>query len=146
MDPYPGPDYVVPLGLAATARAGRDLTIVTWGATVQRSLVAAEELAAEGVEPEVIDLRCLAPWDTGAVAASVARTARCLVVHEDIVTSGFGAEVAAFVAAECFGDLDAPVRRVGAQNTWVGYDPGLEGATLPQAAGIAAAARDLAAY
>jgi 2-oxoisovalerate dehydrogenase E1 component len=146
MDPYPRPDYVVPPGLAATARAGRDLTIVTWGATVQRSLVAAEELAAEGVEPEVIDLRCLAPWDAGAVAASVARTARCLVVHEDTVTSGFGAEVAAFVAAECFGDLDAPVRRVGALDTWVGYDPGLEGATLPQTADITAAARDLAAY
>ncbi|MGP8162919.1 MAG: thiamine pyrophosphate-dependent enzyme [Acidimicrobiales bacterium] len=146
MDPFPGPGYVLPLGRATTARAGRDLSVVTWGATVQLSLDAAEQLAAEGVELEVIDLRTLAPWDKDAVAASVARTARCLVVHEDVVTSGFGAEVAAFVAAECFADLDAPVRRVAAQDAWVGYDPGLERAVLPQTADIVAAARALTAY
>jgi 2-oxoisovalerate dehydrogenase E1 component len=146
MDPYPGPDYVLPLARAATARAGGDLSVVTWGATVQLSLEAASELAAEGIELEVIDLRTLAPWDQAAVATSVARTGRCLVVHEDVLTSGFGAEVAAFVAAECFGDLDAPVRRVAAKDAWVGYDPGLEQAILPQTADIVVAARALTAY
>ena len=145
-DPYPEPDYVLPLARAATVRAGGDVSVVTWGATVQLSLEAASELAAEGIELEVIDLRTLAPWDQEAVATSVARTGRCLVVHEDVVTSGFGAEVAAFVAAECFGDLDAPVRRVAAKDAWVAYDPGLEGAVLPQTADIVTAARDLAAY
>jgi 2-oxoisovalerate dehydrogenase E1 component len=145
-DPYPEPNYVVPPGRAATVRAGRDLTVVTWGATVQRSLLAAQELAIEGVDAEVIDLRTLAPWDQEAVATSVARTGRCLVVHEDVLTSGFGAEVVAFVAAECFGDLDAPVRRVAAKDAWVAYDPGLEKAILPQTADIVTAARALTAY
>jgi 2-oxoisovalerate dehydrogenase E1 component len=145
-DPYPGPDYVVPPGRAATVRPGRDLTVVTWGATVQRSLLAAQELAIEGLDVEVIDLRTLAPWDRETVAASVDRTGRCLVVHEDVLTSGFGAEVVAFVAATSFAQLDAPVRRVGAKDAWVGYDPGLEGAVLPQTADIVTAARDLAAY
>ncbi len=145
-DPYPGPDYVLPLGRAATVRIGHDLSIVTWGATVRRSLLAADQLAAEGIEPEVIDLRTLAPWDQEAVAASVRHTSRCLVVHEDVLTSGFGAEIAAFVAAECFGDLDAPVGRVGAKDAWIGYDAGLEGAVLPQTADITAAARRLVAY
>ncbi|MGD0743002.1 MAG: thiamine pyrophosphate-dependent enzyme [Acidimicrobiales bacterium] len=146
MDPFPGPEYVLPPGRANIARAGSSPSIVTWGATVQLSLLAAEQLAAEGIEAEVIDLRTLAPWDKDAVAASVARTGRCLVVHEDVLTSGFGAEIAAFVAAECFGDLDAPVRRVAAQDAWVGYDPGVERAILPQTADIVAAARALATY
>ncbi|HXZ83004.1 MAG TPA: thiamine pyrophosphate-dependent enzyme [Acidimicrobiales bacterium] len=146
MDPFPGSGYVVPPGVAATARAGRDLSLVTWGATVELSLAAAEQLATEGLELEVIDLRTLAPWDKEAVADSVARTARCLVVHEDVLTSGFGAEIAAFVASECFGDLDAPVRRVAARDAWVGYDPGLERAILPQVDDIVGAARLLATY
>jgi 2-oxoisovalerate dehydrogenase E1 component len=145
-DPYPPPEFVVPIGKAATRRPGDDLTIVTWGATVQRSLVAAERLAEDGIGAEVIDLRSLAPYDHEAIAESIGKTSRCLVVHEDVVTSGFGAEVAAFVAAECFQDLDAPVRRYGALDTWVGYEPGLERAVLPQADGIAAAARELVAY
>ncbi|MCU1489602.1 MAG: bfmBAB [Acidimicrobiaceae bacterium] len=146
MDPYPGEEWVLPFGKAATVRPGEDLTIVTWGATVRRSLVAAEELSAEGIEVEVIDLRTLAPWDREAVAESVGRTARLLVVHEDVITSGFGAEVAAFAADECFADLDAPVRRLAAPDLWVAYEPTLERATLPQVAGIAEAARSLAHY
>ena len=145
-DPFPPPDYVIPIGKAATRRAGDDLTIITWGATVQRSLVAAERLAEQGVEIEVIDLRTLSPYDHEAIAESVKKTGRCLVVHEDVITSGFGAEVAAFVASDCFEDLDAPVRRHAAPDTWVGYEPGLERAVLPQPDGIAAAARELAAY
>jgi 2-oxoisovalerate dehydrogenase E1 component len=146
MDPYPGPEYVIPLGKAATVRPGEDLTIVSWGATVHRSVLAATELAAEGIEAEVIDLRTLAPWDTEAVIASVSRTARLLVVHEDVITGGFGAEIAAVIADECFDRLDAPVRRYGALDTWVAYDQGLEAAALPQVEGILNAARALAQY
>ncbi|HLI14532.1 MAG TPA: dehydrogenase E1 component subunit alpha/beta [Acidimicrobiales bacterium] len=146
MDPFPPPDYVVPLGRADLVRAGRDLTIVTWGATVQRSLLAAQRVAEAGVEVEILDLRSLAPWDREAVATSLERTGRLLVVHEDVLTSGFGAEVAAFAADECFAYLDAPVRRCAAKDVWVGYEPNLLGATLPQVSDIAQAALELAAY
>jgi 2-oxoisovalerate dehydrogenase E1 component len=145
-DPYPPPEYVLPIGKAAIRRAGDDLTVVTWGATVQRSLIAAEKLAEEGTEIEVIDLRTLSPYDHETIATSIAKTGRCLVVHEDVITAGFGAEIAAFAASECFESLDAPVRRCAAPDTWVGYELGLERAVLPQADGIAAAARDLVAF
>jgi len=146
MDPFPDPGYVVPLGCADTIRRGDDLTIVTWGAMVHRSVLAAEALAEEGLSVEILDLRTLAPWDKAAVAASVRRTSRLLVVHEDVLTSGFGAEVAAFAADECFADLDAPVRRVAAADTWVPYDPTLEKAVLPQVDDIVDAARAVAKY
>lgn len=145
-DPLTPADYLIPLGKAATVRPGDDLTIVTWGATVHKSLEAAEELAGEGLSVEVIDLRSLVPWDKEAVAESVARTSRLLVVHEDVLTSGFGAEVAAWAGEACFADLDAPISRVGAADTWVAYEPTLERAILPQTEGIAAAARALIAY
>ncbi|MGA3354011.1 MAG: dehydrogenase E1 component subunit alpha/beta [Acidimicrobiales bacterium] len=145
-DPITPPDYLIPLGSASTVRQGRDLTIVTWGATVQKSLEAAGQLDAEGMSVEVIDLRSLIPWDKEAVAASVARTSRLLVVHEDVLTSGFGAEVAAWVGEACFSDLDAPISRVGATDTFVAYEPTLERAILPQTDGIASAARKLLAY
>jgi 2-oxoisovalerate dehydrogenase E1 component len=127
------------------ARAGRDLTIVTWGATVQKSLVAAAELEAEGVSTEVIDLRTIAPWDRELVAESVERTGRLLVVHEDTLTAGFGGEVAAWVAENCFWALDAPVTRVAAADTFVAYEPSLEKAILPQVEDITTAARALVA-
>ncbi len=146
MDPMPPPDYVLPFGLAACVRPGDHVTIVTWGAMVQRCLLAAASLAEEGIEAEVLDLRTLAPWDKEAVAASVRRTGRCLVAHEDVLTGGFGGEIAAFVADECFADLDAPVRRVGALDTWVGYDPVLERASLPSKDDVIAAARGLTSY
>jgi len=146
MDPFPQPEYVVPVGKAATVRRGEDLTIVTWGAMVQRCGLAAEQLAAEGIEAEIVDLRTLAPWDREAVLTSVHRTSRLLVVHEDVLTSGFGAEVAAVAADECFDALDAPVRRIGALDTWVPYEPTLEAAVLPQTDEIVAAARALAEY
>ena len=145
-DPYPGPDFRIPLGKADFAKRGDDLTIVTYGATVERSRQAAALLADDGATVEIIDLRCLIPWDKELVAESVAKTSRVLVVHEDIRTAGFGAEVAAWVAENCFDDLDAPVGRVGAQDCHVGYEPTLEQAILPQAADIANAARDLLAY
>jgi len=145
-DPITPSDYLIPLGKASTVRKGQDLTIVTWGATVQKSLEAAEQLASEAMNVEVIDLRSLIPWDKEAVSASVARTSRLLVVHEDVLTSGFGAEVAAWAGEACFGDLDAPISRVGATDTFVAYEPTLERVILPQTQGIVAAARALLSY
>ena len=144
-DPYPEPGWRLPFGQGRVLRPGRDLTIVTWGATVQKSLVAAERLAAEAVEVEVVDLRTVAPWDHELVARSVTATSRLLVVHEDTLTAGFGAEVAAWTAEHCFWALDAPVTRVAAADTFVAYEPTLEEAILPQVSDITAAARSLAA-
>ena len=143
-DPVPRPGWVLPFGRGTVALAGRDLTIVTWGATVQKSLVAAEQLAAEGCSVEVVDLRTIAPWDHDIVGESVQRTGRLVVVHEDTLTAGFGAEVAAWVAEHCFWALDAPVTRVGAVDTFVAYEPSLEHAILPQVDDIVAAARAMA--
>jgi 2-oxoisovalerate dehydrogenase E1 component len=147
VEPYPGPDHIVPFGRGVVRRPGDDLTIVTWGATVEKSLQAAARLAeAEGIEIEVVDLRTIAPWDHEIVAESLATTHRLLVVHEDVLTGGFGAEVAAWAGEHCFEELDAPVRRIGALDTHVAYEPSLEQAILPQVADITAAALDLAAY
>ncbi|MBO0732107.1 MAG: dehydrogenase E1 component subunit alpha/beta, partial [Acidimicrobiaceae bacterium] len=138
--PFPGPAFRVPFGRARIARDGDDLTIVTWGATVEKSLQAATRLAEAGASVQVVDLRSLLPWDQDLVAEQVARTSRLLVVHEDTLTAGFGAEVAAWAGQHCFGDLDAPVARIGAKDTWVAYEPTLEHAILPQVEDIAAAA------
>ncbi len=113
-DPFPDAGFVIPFGQGDVRRQGDDLTIVTWGATVEKSLQAAARAASHlGVETEVIDLRTIAPWDHELVADSLSATHRLLVVHEDILTAGFGAEVAAWAGEHCFGDLDAPVARVG---------------------------------
>jgi 2-oxoisovalerate dehydrogenase E1 component len=141
-EPFPGPDYVVPFGKGRYVTRGSDLTIVTWGATVERSRLAAERLAeTDGASIEVVDLRTLVPWDEEMVGESVGHTARLLVVHEDVVRAGFGAEISAWVADELFWRLDAPVGRVGAQECHVAYAPELETAILPQVDDIAAAAR-----
>jgi 2-oxoisovalerate dehydrogenase E1 component len=147
VDPFPPPDYVVPFGRGDVRRPGDDCTIVTWGATVEKCLRAAEKVAsAEGYEIEVVDLRTIVPWDRELVAASVARTHRLLVVHEDVLTAGFGGEVAAWAAEHCFTDLDAPIRRVAALDTHVAYEPTLEEAILPQVDDIAAAVTDLCGF
>jgi len=144
---YPGPDFMIPFGKARTVRPGTAATIVTYGATVFRSAVAAARLSEEdGREAEILDLRSLAPYDFAAVAESVKRTNRLLVVHEDWQTHGFGAEIAARAADELFAWLDAPVRRVAAKDTFCGYAPQLEDATLPQSDDILAALRSLIAY
>jgi 2-oxoisovalerate dehydrogenase E1 component len=147
VDPYPPSDYVIPFGHGAIRRPGDDLTIVSWGATVEKSLQAAARAAEQdGIEVEVIDLRTISPWDRDIVAASLAHTNRLIVVHEDVLTAGFGGEVAAWVAEHCFTDLDAPVRRIAALDTHVAYEPNLEHAVLPQIDDIYAAIVDLAGF
>ncbi|OWY62783.1 dehydrogenase, partial [cyanobacterium TDX16] len=143
---YPAAEHRVPFGRGAVRRPGTHLTVVTWGATVQRSLEAADQLAEGGVQLEVLDLRSISPWDQELVGESVRRTGRALVVHEDVRSGGWGGEVAAWIADELFEHLDAPVRRVAALDCHVPYEPTLERAVLPQVEGIAAAARDLATY
>jgi 2-oxoisovalerate dehydrogenase E1 component len=146
-DPYPGTAHIVPFGRAARRREGRDLTIVTWGATVQKSLEAADRLLTEvDIDVEVIDLRTIIPYDRDAIVTSVRKTHRLLVVHEDILTCGFGAEIAAWAGDELFPVLDAPVRRVGALDIHVPYEPLLERTVLPQTDDIVAAAAALADY
>ncbi len=144
---YPGPEYMVPFGKAATVREGRDLTVITYGATVVRSLQAAKRLAdTGGGDVEVIDLRSLAPYDWEAVSASVRKTGRALVVHEDCLSFGYGAEIAARIADELFLELDAPVRRLAGKDTFVAYAPVLEDVILPQVETILAAMKQLLAY
>jgi 2-oxoisovalerate dehydrogenase E1 component len=144
-DPMPPPEWMLPFGKGTYVTRGSRVTVVTWGATVRRAMVAAAELGADaGVE--IIDLRTIAPWDREIVAQSVKRTSRVLVVHEDTLTCGFGAEIAAFVADECFEHLDAPVWRLAATDTQVAYEPGLENAILPQVADIKRDLEALLAY
>ncbi len=136
---YPGPEYTIPLGRARLHREGSDCTIVTYGATLRRSELAARELEKEGYDVEILDLRSLSPWDHEAVAESVKKTNRCLVVYEDNLSFGFGAEVAAWIADELFEWLDAPVVRVAAKDTPVAYQPDSENFILPQVEDVAAA-------
>jgi 2-oxoisovalerate dehydrogenase E1 component len=130
---YPGPDFAIPFGTANTVLAGKDLTIVTYGATVPRALKAAQRAKAElRLDVEVIDLRTLSPYDWEAIAVSVKKTSRVIVAHEDMLSWGYGAEIAARIADELFEDLDAPVKRVAGMNTFVAYQPVLEDEILPQ--------------
>ncbi len=140
-DPMPPAGWMLPFGKGAYATRGDRCTVVTWGATVHRAMLAAAQLGDDpGVE--IIDLRTIAPWDRDIVAESVRKTGRVLVLHEDTLTSGFGAEIAAFVADACFEHLDAPVWRLAATDTYIAYEPTLENAILPQVEDIT---RDLAA-
>jgi 2-oxoisovalerate dehydrogenase E1 component len=125
---YPGDDYVLPFGRARVVREGSDLTVVSWGAMVHRCAAAA---TAFGDQVELIDLRTIAPWDRECVLASVRKTHRCLVVHEDNVTAGFGAEIAAALASEAFWFLDAPIERVAPRDVPMPYHPDLLDAVLP---------------
>jgi 2-oxoisovalerate dehydrogenase E1 component beta subunit len=142
----PEEDYIVPIGKARTAREGRDLSIITFGAQVLNALDAAEELEKEGLDVEVIDLRTIAPMDKEAVLASVKKTSRVLILHEASRTGGVGGEIAATIAEDAFEWLDAPVVRVAAIDTPVPYSPPLEEYHLPQLKDVLEAARKLAAY
>lgn len=139
--PVPDGEHVVPFGKAAVPRAGRDVTIVSWSAAVHDALAAAGQLAAEGIEAEVIDLRTLWPWDQDRVLDSVSRTGRCVVVHEAVKAAGFGAEVAATVAESLHDRLRAPVRRLGGPRVPVAYSRPLEDAYRVTPAMIADACR-----
>ncbi len=140
--PYPGKEYMIPFGKARIAREGSDVSIITYGALVERSLRAAKRLSDDGIEAEVIDLRTIQPYDWEAIATSVKKTSRVVVAYEDNRSWGWGAEVAARLADECFSDLDAPVKRVGALDTFVAYNPDLEDVILPQIDDIRDAALD----
>ena len=144
--PVPEGDDIVPIGVAATRREGSDITLLTYGAMVAPSLDAAERLAKEGVEVEVIDLRTLWPFDKDAILRSVERTSRALVVHEDVKTLGLGAELSAVIVEERFAYLDAPVMRVTYPDTHCPFSHVLEQVNLPNAGTIAEALRTLAAY
>jgi 2-oxoisovalerate dehydrogenase E1 component len=145
--PYPGPDYMIPFGKAKVVHPGTDLTVITYGAVVPRALQAAQKLEREhGVKVELIDLRCLNPFDWETIAASVAKTNRALVAYEDTLSWGYGAEIAARIGDQLFDQLDAPVRRVAAADTFVAYQPILEDAILPQANDLFRAMKELAEY
>ncbi len=143
---YPGPNFMIPFGKARVAREGKDLTVVTYGATVQRALAAANQAAERGMDVEVIDLRSLSPWDRETVYASVKKTGRVIVAYEDSISWGYGAEIAARIADDCFAWLDAPVRRVASTDTFVGYAPQLEDAILPQVEDFSRAYDEILAY
>ncbi|OFW00355.1 MAG: dehydrogenase [Acidobacteria bacterium RIFCSPLOWO2_12_FULL_59_11] len=145
-NPYPGPDFMIPFGKAHTVREGKDMTVITYGGVVQKALQAAGKLAEEGMSVELLDLRSLNPYDWEAIAASVRKTSRVLVAHEDCLSWGFGAEIAARIADELFDHLDAPVKRVGALDTFVGYHPNLEKAILPQASDLENAMRAILSW
>ncbi|HYJ85166.1 MAG TPA: dehydrogenase E1 component subunit alpha/beta [Pyrinomonadaceae bacterium] len=143
---YPTDDFMIPFGKAKTVREGSALSIITYGALVQRSLVAAKQAEQQGISVEVVDLRSLQPYDWNAIVTTVKKTNRVIVAHEDSLSWGYGAEIAARISSELFEYLDAPVRRVAALDTFVGYAPQLEDAILPQVADVAEAIAELKGY
>ncbi len=145
-DEVPEERYTIPFGEARIHREGDDISLITWGAMVYTADEAAQQLEGEGISVEIIDLRTLAPWDEEAVLASVEKTSKALVLHEDTHTGGFGAEIAATIAQEGFENLDAPVRRVTAPDTPVPFAPVLEKAFIPQVDDVVAGIKELAEY
>jgi 2-oxoisovalerate dehydrogenase E1 component len=145
--PYPGPEFAIPFGKAKIVRPGADVTLVTYGALVPRALQAAQKAHLQhGVDVEILDLRTLSPYDWEAIATSIRKTSRVIVAHEDMLSWGYGAEIAARIADELFDSLDAPVKRVGSMDTFVAYQPILEDAILPQPETILRAIIDVRAY
>jgi 2-oxoisovalerate dehydrogenase E1 component len=143
---YPPDDFMIPFGKAKTVRDGTDLSIITYGALVQRSVVAAKQAEQQGISVEIIDLRSLQPYDWNAIVESVKKTNRVIVAHEDSLSFGYGAEIAARISDELFEHLDAPVRRVAAMDTFVAYAPQLEDVILPQVADVLGAITELHGY
>ena len=143
---YPGKNFMIPFGKGVLRQTGSDVLVVTWGALVQRAVVAAHQAEKDGISVAVLDLRTIMPYDWNTIAAHVRRTSRVVVAHEDQLTCGFGAEIAARIASELFEYLDAPIARVGALDTPVAYNPDLEDAILPQTADIVEAIRSTARY
>jgi 2-oxoisovalerate dehydrogenase E1 component len=143
---YPPDDFMIPFGKAKTVREGTDISIITYGALVQRSLVAAKQAEQQGISAEIIDLRSLSPYDWNAIVASVKKTNKVIVAHEDSLSFGYGAEIAARISSELFEHLDAPVRRVAALDVFVAYAPQLEDVILPQVSDVFEAILQLNSY
>src|SRR5437016_3330976 len=143
---YPGKGFMIPFGRANLRREGDDVLVITWGALVQRSILAAQQAEKDGISAAVLDLRTIVPYDWEAIAALVERTNRVVVAHEDQLTCGFGAEIAARIGSELFEHLDAPVKRVGALDVPVAYCPDLEEAILPQSSNVLEVIRQTAQY
>jgi 2-oxoisovalerate dehydrogenase E1 component len=143
---YPGPDYTIPFGKARLVKEGSQVSIITYGAVVHRAEVAAAALERSGVSVEIIDLRSLSPYDWEAISATVRKTHRVVVAYEDMFSWGYGAEISARISEELFGELDAPVKRIAATDTFCGYHPKLEDAILPQTGDITAAVTQLLEY
>jgi len=145
--PHPGQDFTIPFGKAKIVKSGDSLTVVTYGALVHKAEMAAQEIETNADKTiEVIDLRSLSPYDWDTISASVRKTSRVIVAHEDVLSFGFGAEIAARIADELFTYLDAPVKRVAAMDTWVGYHPELEAKILPQTEDLTRAMEQLLAF
>jgi 2-oxoisovalerate dehydrogenase E1 component len=142
----PGPDFTIPFGKARMVKEGADLSIITYGAMVHRAEVAAAQLQRDGVNVEILDLRSLSPYDWEAIAATVRKTHRVIVAYEDMLSWGYGAEIAARIADQLFEELDAPVKRVAAMDTFCAYQPKLEEVILPQTSHIIAAVKQLLEY
>ena len=143
---YPGAEFMIPFGKGSLRRDGTDMVVLTWGALVQRSLLAAQQAEKDGISVAVFDLRTIMPYDWDGISALVRKTNRVIIAHEDTLTCGFGAEIAARIADELFEHLDAPVKRVAAMDCPVAYCPELEEVILPQSADVLAAIKSLAAY
>ena len=144
--PYPGKDFMIPFGKARIVREGSDASIITYGALVHRAELAAAALERGGISLEIIDLRTLSPYDWEAIAQSVTKTSHAVVAYEDMRSWGYGAEIAARISEELFHDLDAPVRRVAAMDTFCAYQPKLEDEILPQTEDIIATVQELCAF
>jgi 2-oxoisovalerate dehydrogenase E1 component beta subunit len=142
----PTEDYLVPIGQAELKRSGTDLSVITYGVGVHLALEAAATLAAEGIEVEILDLRTIVPMDRPAIAETVRKTSKVIILHEDNKTGGVGAEVSAFIAEELFEDLDGPIMRVAAADSHIPYAPSLEAVVIPNAQDVVEAARKLSAY
>jgi 2-oxoisovalerate dehydrogenase E1 component beta subunit len=145
-DEVPEERYTIPFGEARLHREGDDVSLITWGAMVYTADEAAQKLEEEGLSVEILDLRTLAPWDKAAVLRSVEKTSKALILHEDTLTGGFGAEIAATIGEEAFESLDAPVRRIAAPDTPVPFSPPLEKAFIPQVEDVVAGLKELADY
>jgi len=144
--PYPGPDYTIPFGRASVVRDGRDVVVFTWGALVQRAMLAAQQAERDGISVAVVDLRSIIPYDWETIAAYTQKTSRVVIAHEDQLTAGFGAEIAARIAEELFEYLDAPIKRVAALDCPVAYAPILEERILPGTPDVLKAVRAVAKY
>jgi 2-oxoisovalerate dehydrogenase E1 component len=143
---YPGPEFTIPFGKARVVKEGTEVSIITYGAVVHRAEVAAAQLQREGVSVEIVDLRSLSPYDWNTISATVRKNHRVIVAYEDMLSWGYGAEIAARIADELFDELDAPVKRVAAMDTFCAYQPKLEDVILPQTRHIAEAVKQLLQY